>query len=68
MHGFLVENWQIEDESAQGLRIVRKADTPGKRYAHGQLVAVRPADAKTFMLGQVRWLMAARGRRPARRA
>jgi hypothetical protein len=58
VHGFLVETWQIDDESAQGLRIVRKADTPGKRYAHGQLVAVRPADAKTFMLGQVRWLMA----------
>ena len=59
VHGFLVESWQLEDESAQGLRIVRKAETPGKRYAHGQLVAVRPADAKTFMLGQVRWLMAA---------
>jgi hypothetical protein len=58
VHGFLVESWQIDDESAQGLRIVRKADTPGKRYAHGQLVAVRPADAKSFMLGQVRWLMA----------
>ncbi len=59
VHGFLVESWVLEDESAQGLRIVRKAETPGKRYAHGQLVAVRPADAKTFMLGQVRWLMAA---------
>jgi len=58
VHGFLVETWQIEDESAQGLRIVRKAETAGKRYAHGQLVAVRPADAKSFMLGQVRWLMA----------
>ena len=58
VHGFLVESWQIEDESAQGLHIVRKPDTPGKRYAHGQLVAVRPADAKSFMLGQVRWLMA----------
>ena len=58
VHGFLVESWQLEDESAQGLRIVRKAGTAGKRYAHGQLVAVRPADAKSFMLGQVRWLMA----------
>jgi hypothetical protein len=59
VHGFMVEPWLIEDESAQGLRIVRKAGTPGKRYANGQLVAVRPADAKSFMLGQVRWLMAA---------
>ncbi|HEX2566832.1 MAG TPA: hypothetical protein VHL85_08220 [Burkholderiales bacterium] len=56
---FVVEPWQIEDESAQGVRIVRRAGTPGKRYAHGQLVAVRPSDAKGFLLGQVRWLMAA---------
>jgi cyclic-di-GMP-binding protein len=59
VHGFLVESWQVEDESAQGLRIVRKADAAGKRYGHGQIVAVRPADSKTFMLGQVRWVMAA---------
>ena len=58
--GFLLEQWQIDDESAQGLRLVRPAGSPGKRYAHGQLVAVRPGDAKNLMLGQVRWLMAAR--------
>ena len=58
-HGFLVERWQIEDESVQGMRMVRKASDPGKRYAHGQLVGVRPADGKQFMLAQVRWLMAA---------
>jgi hypothetical protein len=55
-HGFQLEHWQLIDESAQGLKMVRRAGTPGKRYAHGQLVAVRPADAKGFMLGQVRWL------------
>jgi len=59
VQGFLLEQWQIDDESAQGLRLVRPAGSPGKRYAHGQLVAVRPGDAKTFMLGQLRWLMAA---------
>jgi len=57
--GFALEPWQLEDESAQGLRIVRRAATPGKRYAHGQLICVRPGDARSFMLGQVRWLMAA---------
>src|SRR5205823_11905592 len=31
----------------------------GKRYAHGQLVAVRPSDASSYILGQVRWLMGA---------
>jgi len=58
-HGFFIEQWQIEDQSAQGLRLVRAAGQAGKRLAHGQLVAVRPADGKQFMLAQVRWLMAA---------
>jgi hypothetical protein len=58
-HGFVVEQWHIEDESAQGIRIVRKAADAGKRYAHGQLVGVRPASGTKFMLAQVRWLMGA---------
>jgi hypothetical protein len=56
--GFLLEHWQLEEESAQGLRMVRRAGNPGKRMAHGQLVGVRPADGKNIQLGQVRWLMA----------
>jgi len=55
--GFLLESWELTDESVQGLRIVRRAASPGKRYSNGQLIAVRPTDAKNFMLGQVRWLM-----------
>jgi hypothetical protein len=58
-HGFIIEQWQIEDQSAQGLRMVRPAAQGGKRLAHAQLVGVRPADGKQFMLAQVRWLMAA---------
>ena len=57
VRGFLLEHWQIADESEQGLRTVRRAGNPGKRFAHGQLVGVRPADSKSFMLAQVRWLM-----------
>jgi len=57
--GFLVENWRIEDESAQGLRLVRKSGDSGKRHAHGQLLGVRPGEKGRFMLGQVRWLMQA---------
>jgi hypothetical protein len=57
--GFLVEKWEIEDESAQGMRMVRRANEAGKRMAHGQLIGVRPADGKQFMLAQVRWLMGA---------
>ena len=59
VHGFVLEAWQLEDDSAQGMRLTRAADTPGKRYAHGQLVCVLPGDAKSFLLGQVRWLMTA---------
>jgi hypothetical protein len=54
--GYLLEQWRLDDESAQGLRMVRRAAERGKRYVHGQLVAVKPADANSFMLGQVRWL------------
>lgn len=56
-HGFQLELWQIRDESAQGMRMQRAAGSVGKRYSHGQLVGVKPADAKNFMLAQARWLM-----------
>ena len=56
---YLLEKWQIEEESAQGLRLLRRATEPGRRLAHSQLVGVRPEDAKQFMLCQVRWLMGA---------
>jgi cyclic-di-GMP-binding protein len=53
-----LERWQLEDESVIGLRMVCRAGTPGRRLAHGQLVGVRPADARHFQLAQVRWLVA----------
>ncbi len=55
-HGFLLEHWQLLDESTQGLKMVRKAGSPGRRYTNGQLVGLRTADSRSFMLGQVRWL------------
>lgn len=57
VHGFVLENWQLEDESTQGLKMVRRATEEGKRYTHGQLIGVKPADSKGFMLGQIRWLV-----------
>jgi hypothetical protein len=53
------EAWEIADESAQGFRMIRRAGKDGRRYSHGQLLAVRPSDGKGYLLGQVRWLMAA---------
>ncbi len=55
--GFALEEWGIEEDSAQELHILRPAGQGNKRYAHGQLVAVRPPDASGFILGQVRWLI-----------
>ena len=55
--GFQAENWQLLDESAQGMRLLRPAAEKGKRLAHGQLIGVRPKSGKQFMIGQVRWLM-----------
>jgi hypothetical protein len=59
VHGLVLEKWLVEDESAQGMRITRRAGEPGRRYAQNHLLAVRTADTKSFMLAQVRWLMAA---------
>jgi hypothetical protein len=57
--GYVLEQWTVADESAQGMRITRKAGDAGRRYSHNQLLAVRPGDAKSFFLAQVRWLMSA---------
>lgn len=55
-HGYMLEDWTIEDEGPQELRVRRAAGAAGKRFSHGQLVAVRPEDAGHFLLGQIRWL------------
>ncbi len=53
--GFLLETWQIEDESILGARLLREKST-GIRLGPNQLVAVRPTNANTFMLGTVSWV------------
>ena len=53
---FTAEKWETLDESANGFRIRRKG--PGERLSLGQLVALRPAGARGFILSEVRWLMA----------
>jgi hypothetical protein len=59
VHGFMLEDWLLDEDSPLELRIRRPAGTAGKRYAHGQLVAMRAAEGKAFHLGQVRWLLCA---------
>lgn len=53
-HGFALERWLIQEESLAGMRLQRK-EGPA-RFIHAQLIAARPSDARTFMLGTVRWL------------
>jgi hypothetical protein len=59
--GYELEDWQLEDESAQGLRMVRRAGSRGRRYVHGQLIAIKLSGAKAVRLGQVRWLTQGEG-------
>jgi cyclic-di-GMP-binding protein len=54
--GYATEEWLLQEESLSGLRILRPATSAGGRYVHTQLIAVRPADAKNFLVGVVRWL------------
>ncbi len=52
--GFVCETWRIQNESLLGARLLRE---PGgtARIGHQQLLALRPDDADTFILGTVRW-------------
>jgi len=56
---FVLEHWHVEDDSAQGIKIMRRAGNPGTRYTHAQLIGLRPEGASQFLLGQVRWLLQA---------
>jgi cyclic-di-GMP-binding protein len=54
--GYATEDWLLQEESLSGLRMVRPIASSGGRYIHAQLIAVRPADAKNFLMGVVRWI------------
>lgn len=50
------ETWQIRDESLAGMRLERHdASAKGRFHLH-QLIAIKPADGKLFLLATVRWL------------
>src|SRR5207249_5878319 len=53
---FAVEAWQIRDESASGLRLARVDPAASSRLILGQLLGIRLADAKAFLLCAVKWL------------
>jgi hypothetical protein len=53
---FAVETWQIKDESASGLRLARVDPAASSRLILGQLLGIRLADTKAFLLCAVKWL------------
>lgn len=56
---FLLEEWHVEDESAFGIKIMRRAGNSEMRYTHAQLIGLRPKGVTQFLLGHVRWLLQA---------
>jgi len=57
--GFALENWQIENESISGAKVLREANH-GERIGSYQIVAIQPSDANAFMLGKINWVSVTR--------
>ncbi len=53
--GFVCSEWEILDQSAGGFRLRRKSS--GENVDEQQLIGLRPADGKRFLLGHISWLM-----------
>ena len=49
-----LENWQIENESTMGIRLTR-SEASGGRLRGKHLIAVRPSDTQSFILGSTAW-------------
>jgi len=49
-----LDNWTIENESILGARLLRE-NTGGDRIGNNELIALRTAEAKAYMLGTVSW-------------
>ncbi len=61
LQGYVLEDWTVHDESLGGLRMERPAEGGPGRFVQQQLIAVRPSDSKSFMLGVMRWLCVSQG-------
>jgi hypothetical protein len=53
--GLMCECWELLDQSVGGFRLQQRPHA--ERFAHHQLVGVRPHDGERFLLAQVSWLM-----------
>lgn len=55
-----LETWQIQDESASGLRLERVDPRASSRLVLGQLLGIRLTNAKSFLMCTVKWLSVSR--------
>ncbi len=55
LHGFMVEEWRVLDESATGFRLMRPLFQAGGRVGGGQMVAIMPEGSRSFLLAVARW-------------
>lgn len=55
MHGFMIEAWQVLDESATGYRLARPLSQSGGRVGGGQMIAIMPEGSQGFLLAVARW-------------
>ena len=53
--GLVCERWELLDQSVGGFRLQQRPHA--ERFAHHQIVGIRPHDGDHFLLGQVSWLM-----------
>jgi hypothetical protein len=53
---FPLESWHIENESLFGAKVLRE-ENKGERIGVHQVVAIRPKDTSTFILGKVSWVV-----------
>ena len=57
--GFVLETWQIENESIRGSRLLQ-LENSNLRLGPGQLIALRPDDTKAFIVGVLSWVKVTR--------
>lgn len=53
--GYICTQWEILDQSLGGFRLRRHSSA--ERLEHRELIAIRPRDARNFMLGTISWVM-----------
>lgn len=53
--GYICSRWEILDQSPGGFRL--RCTHSADRLEHRELIAVRPGDMKSFLLGMVNWVM-----------